>query len=249
MREENGGELRTTAHVAQMMPPFLPVSDNLHEDEAAQRTSSSVSNCNAGWTQTTSPCDAQAVEARQPIAIAPFIETPRLQLRMLAMDDLDDLARIFSQPEVMKFLGTRGEPLSRAETGTALASIIEHWRRNKFGRWAVVHKEHGKLIGYGGLRSFDNIAELVYLLDRPYWGQGLATEIARASLRYGFVKRRFDPIIALAKPLNLASRRVMEKAGMKFEKEANYFNIDVVQYNLTLDEYERLNASPGSESR
>lgn len=156
------------------------------------------------------------------------------------MDDLDPLASIFSQPEVMKHLGLNGETLSRAETETALVSIIRHWEKHSFGRWAVVHKEHGKLIGYGGLRSFHNNAELVYLLDRPYWGQGLATEIAVASLRYGFVTRGFDPIIALAKPHNLASHHVMEKVGMKFEKKANYFNMDVVQYKITLTEYERL---------
>lgn len=166
------------------------------------------------------------------------------------MDDLDALARIFSQPEVMKYLGLNGEALSRADTETALVSIIRHWEQHSFGRWAVVHKEHGKLIGYGGLRSFHNIAELVYLLDRPYWGLGLATEIALASLMYGFVTRGFDPIIALAKPRNLASRRVMEKVGMKFEKEANYFNMDVVQYKITLAEYERLTSeSDRGESR
>lgn len=200
----------------------------------------------AGGAQPTPRSDSEddGNDNRQALFISHLVETPRLHLRLLSMDDLDALARIFSQPEVMKFLGT-GEPLTRAETETALMSIIKHWERHSFGRWAVVHKEHDQLIGYGGLRSFDNIAELVYLLDRPYWGQGLATEIARTALRYGFVERGFDPIIALAKPLNLASRRVLAKVGMKFEKEANYFNMDVVQYKITLEEYERMH----SESR
>ena len=156
---------------------------------------------------------------------------------MFTHADLDGLASIFSDPLVMKYLGT-GEPVSREETETALTSIIRHWHRHGFGRWAVVHKEDDSLIGYGGLRWLEGVGpELVYLLAQPYWGMGLATEIARACLRYGFELRQFDSIVAIAKPPNIASRRVMEKVGMSYEKQATYFNIDVVQYTISRDQY------------
>jgi len=107
------------------------------------------------------------------------LETPRLRLRMFASNDLEELSRIFSDPEVVKHLHP-DHPLTRAETEAVLKSYIRHWRQNNYGRWAVVHKRTGKLIGYGGLRNAEGTPELVYLLARPYWGYGLATEMAGA---------------------------------------------------------------------
>jgi len=102
---------------------------------------------------------------------------------------------------------------------------------------AVVHKETEELIGCAGLRSFEGIAEIVYLLDEPFWGVGLATEIARACLRYGFEVQQMDHIIGLCKPLNLASRHVLEKIGMDFEKDTVVFDIDVTQYTIMREDY------------
>ncbi len=81
------------------------------------------------------------------------LETDRLILRMFTPRDLDALYYIFSKPNVMKFLGLNGEPMTRAETETALLSIIKHWQRHGYGRWAVVSKEDEKLIGCAGLRN------------------------------------------------------------------------------------------------
>jgi RimJ/RimL family protein N-acetyltransferase len=164
------------------------------------------------------------------------LETQRLRLRLFSLDDLDELALIFSDPLVLKYLAT-GRAATREETRTALLSMIRHWQRHGYGRWAVVELATNRLIGYGGLRSFDGTPELVYLLARAYWNRGLATEMARASLEYGFTQRQFEHIIALTRPDNLASRRVMEKIGMSYERAANYFNIDCVRYNITRDLY------------
>jgi len=170
------------------------------------------------------------------VTLMPEIETARLYLRMFTLDDLNELAPIFADADVVRYLGT-GKPVGRAETETALASMIRHWEQHGFGRLAVIHKEERKLIGFGGLRSLFGIPELVYLLAKPYWGVGLATEIARASLKYGFEERRFGHIVAVTKPENLASQRVMEKVGMHFEKYARYYDIDVVQYTLSREEF------------
>src|SRR4051812_45981791 len=118
-------------------------------------------------------------------------DTERLQLRLFRPEDLDDLSLIFSDPDVVRYLGS-GQPASRAETEVALQSIIKHWDNYGFGRWAAIYKPTQKLIGYCGLRSYHGTPELVYLLSKPYWGAGLATEMARASLKYGFEDKQFE---------------------------------------------------------
>jgi ribosomal-protein-alanine N-acetyltransferase len=165
------------------------------------------------------------------------LETERLLLRMFTLDDLDDLAKILGNANVMKFLGIDCKPISRKVTKTALKSIIAHWEVNGFGRLAIVHKETDTLIGWSGLRCFDGFAELVYLIDEKYWGQGLATEIASACVNCGFTNHGFERIIAFARPENIASRRVMEKIGMSFVQEVTVFGVFVVQYEIELKNY------------
>src|SRR5215217_5856766 len=113
------------------------------------------------------------------------VETARLLLRMFTLDDLDALCLIFADPEVMEYLGKDGLPISKEETSIALKSMIRHWQKHAFGRWAVEDKAERRLIGYAGIRSLEGQAELVYLLAKEYWGLGLATEVAEACLRYG----------------------------------------------------------------
>ncbi|MCA1567059.1 MAG: GNAT family N-acetyltransferase [Acidobacteria bacterium] len=165
------------------------------------------------------------------------VETARLRLRMFTTDDLDALALIFADLNVMEFIGKDGLPIPVEETAVALESIVRHWQTHGFGRWAVEDKEERSLIGYAGIRSLEGRPELVYLLAKKYWGRGLATEAAGACLRYGFREKQFDSILALSRPLNVRSRRVMEKIGMRFEQDARYFGIDVVQYVIRRQEY------------
>ena len=165
------------------------------------------------------------------------IETVRLRLRKFTIADLDDLALIFGDPEVVKHLGS-GKPAQRKETEVTLNSIIKHWEQHGFGRWAAIEKQTGKLIGYGGLRNFHGTPELVYLLDKPFWGKGLATEMASGCLKYGFDERRFERIVGVVKSANAASQRVMEKIGMSYEKRASLYGMDVVCYTLSRDIYQ-----------
>jgi len=174
--------------------------------------------------------------APETVAHSFAIETERLRLRMFRASDLDDLANLFADQDVMRYVGN-GQPCDRAEAKKALDSIIAHWERHGFGRWAVEHKETSEFIGYGGLRSLFGTPEVVYHLATRYWGKGLATEMARASLEFGFQQRRFDCIVAVAKPENVASIQVMKKLGMRFEMETSYYGIDVVQYVISAPEY------------
>lgn len=166
----------------------------------------------------------------------PIVETRRLQLRRLTPADLGELYALLSDPDVVRYIGT-GKPSSLAETETALISFGKHWERHGFGRWAVIEKNTQKLIGYGGLRMLIDTPEIVYHFAKPYWGLGLATEMARGSLRYGFEEHRFERVVAIAMPENTASMHVMEKIGMVYEGRANYYGFDVVQYSISRENY------------
>ena len=165
------------------------------------------------------------------------IETPRLQLRQFTHDDLDDLYCLYSNPDLMRYIGKGVR--TKNETQTALFSILKHYEHN-LGMWAVIHKADNKLIGRCGLCFLDNTpeVELGYLLDKSYWRRDLATEASHASLKYGFEVIKLEKIVAIAKPENIASRRVMEKVGMKYEKDAYFYNTNVVYYAISRDDYQ-----------
>lgn len=164
------------------------------------------------------------------------IETTRLRLRHLTLDDLDDLFRIYGNPEVMRYVGKGAR--TKDETQAALVSMIKHWKHG-FGMWATIYKDSGKLIGRCGLCFLDDTpeVELGYTLDKPYWNMGLASEASRASLMYGFEEVGLERIVAIAKPENFASQRVMQKVGMKYQNHAHYYNTDVVYYALYRADY------------
>jgi ribosomal-protein-alanine N-acetyltransferase len=171
-----------------------------------------------------------------------MIETERLRLRMLRPDDLDQLAALLADPEVMRYVED-GKPKDREVAEKALNSIIAHWNRHGFGRWAVENKATNDFVGFGGLRSLFGTPEVVYHLAVAHWGKGFATELARASLQYGFTEHRFARIVAIAKPDNTASIHVLEKLGMRFEMRTSYYGIDVVQYSIMADQFD-MNSSP-----
>lgn len=160
------------------------------------------------------------------------IETARLYLRQFTSKDIDDLYAIYSNSEVMKYI-TQGIR-NREETAADLFDIIADWEKHGFGLWAIVDPETNRLIGDGGLRFLDNTSEVEvgYLLAKAYWGKGLATEIAAASIKYGFEVLQLDKIVAVADPKNIASRRVMEKVGMKYQHNIDCGDRELVYYAI-----------------
>ncbi|MEG4034182.1 GNAT family N-acetyltransferase [Microcoleus sp. w1-18aA5] len=165
------------------------------------------------------------------------IETARLYLRQFRPEDLDDLYRIYSDPETMKYLtGVR----TREATEIAIHTMLKRWEQNNFGMWALVHKIDCKMIGRCGLAFLDQTpeVELGYALDKVYWNQGLATEASFASLNYGFKILKLERIVAIARPENIASQRVIQKVGMKYEKNAHYYETDVVYYSISRETYQ-----------
>ena len=164
---------------------------------------------------------------------ADSIETARLRLRMFTPEDLDPLCEITSDPEVMRYIG-HGLPLSRDETEANLSNIVSAFRRRGFGRWALEKKAGGRVVGYCGLSlGVEEVGvELAYMLARPEWGTGLATEAGRACLRYGFERLGVESIAGLTMHDNWKSRRVLERVGMRYVRDARFHGFDCVWYSV-----------------
>ena len=153
-----------------------------------------------------------------------IIETKRLILRHQVITDLDDLWALYRDPEITKYIPDA--PRSREEAKEELEWHMNgHPRHPELGLWATIHKETGKFIGRCGLLPWtidgQNEIEVAYTIAREYWGQGLATEAARAILHYGFEKLNLSRLISVIDSENIASRRVAEKIGMAFEREGH----------------------------
>jgi ribosomal-protein-alanine N-acetyltransferase len=168
------------------------------------------------------------------------IETERIYLRPFVSDDLDEFVLLGSDPDVMRFIGS-GRPQSKELTAKRLKAIIESRNKHGFGLWAAINKKTGEWMGFCGLQYLDNTSEVEvgYRLAKRFWGMGFATEAAAASLRYGFDQLCLDRIVAVVQPENFASQRVLEKIGLRYEKNARYYDSDVKYYSITRDEYER----------
>jgi len=166
------------------------------------------------------------------------IETARLKLRRFTPNDLNDLCEIRADPDVMRYIGL-GKPESIEQVQAALNKILTHWEQHGFGRWAGIDKESDKLIGWSGLSYLDNTedVEIGYGIAKSHWGKGLTSEAAAAVIKWGFEDLGLDHIVAIAWPDNVASRRVMDRVGMKYVKVANYYHADVVYYAIRREEH------------
>jgi RimJ/RimL family protein N-acetyltransferase len=168
----------------------------------------------------------------------PEVETIRLRLRMFAPGDLDRLCLILSDHSVVRYLGVEaGKPFTRAECEEALNNAVEAWSKYGYGRWAVIDKVTGELIGLCGLRSREGTPELLYILAEAYWNEGLATEAAGACLRFAFEELEVSRIIAFTRHENVASRRVLEKLGMSYEGKVQEAGVDGVMYMIAREQF------------
>ncbi len=151
-----------------------------------------------------------------------ILETERLILRHLLPDDLDDLYALYRDPEIRRYFpeGT----LTYAETREELEWFLNgHPAHPELGLWATVNKEDGCFIGRCGLLPWtidgQPEVEVAYLLAKPYWGKGLASEAARAIRDYAFEQLGLNRLICLIDRENQASIGVALNLGMRFEKE------------------------------
>ena len=152
-----------------------------------------------------------------------FLETERLVLRRFTEADVDHLFDLDSDPEVMRFL-TGGKPTPREVIrNETLPRILHYYERFEgFGFWAAIERSTGAFLGWFEFRppegSGPDEAELGYRLRRSAWGKGYATEGSRALIRKGFTELGVQRVVAETMAVNIASRRVMENAGLTLER-------------------------------
>lgn len=155
-----------------------------------------------------------------------ILETERLLLRTWKMRDASECFAIWSDAAAMLYIGN-GEPMRKLEDAERwIERAIAAQSQHGFCRWAAVEKANERLIGscgFGYLYDEPSI-ELGYLLGSRFWGQGYATEAARACLQYGFEKLNLPEIVAVVTPEHLASRRVLEKIGFSYQGLKRYDN-------------------------
>jgi RimJ/RimL family protein N-acetyltransferase len=169
-----------------------------------------------------------------------MIETDRLIIRPFTDDDLDELIEMRADPDVNKYLG--GTRLQNPEAITRRMKVyMAAQEKYGFSSCAVIWKETGRMIGWGGLMPLEASGdiEVGYGFIRDFWGLGLGTELTRAWLEYGFSDAGLDRIVAVAIPENTPSRHIMEKVGMRYEKNAVHYGEDCVFYAITRDEFKR----------
>jgi RimJ/RimL family protein N-acetyltransferase len=147
------------------------------------------------------------------------VETERLLLRPFCEDDLEAMAAIWADPEVMRHIG-EGQTRDRAASEALLTRVRRHWDEHGFGLWAVVPRGSDEPVGWAGLAVPTFLPEVLpavevgWLLARPAWGNGYATEAAAAAMDYGFGGLELDRLISLVYVENTASAAVAERLGM-----------------------------------
>lgn len=160
------------------------------------------------------------------------IETLRLRGERIRFEHADALhAHLYGDARVMATLGGRAYSLDEARERVRAGA--QHWIDHGFGSWVFFAKDDGRLVGRGGIHRFAELGHgLLYHLAAREWGRGFATEIARASIDVGFSSLGLSSILSWTLPDNHASRKVMEKCGMRFEREGIFAGLSHVFYRL-----------------
>lgn len=163
--------------------------------------------------------------------MVPTIATERLTLRGFRESDAAALHRLLDDPEVMRYFPNPSPP-SPERVEQLIFRQIEHWEQHSYGWWALESRETGELVGWNGLQYLPETdeSEIGYLLGRPYWGRGFATEGGLVGMAFGFDTLGLGQIVGIVHPENVASQRVLIKLGLTLTGPAHYFGMDCLHY-------------------
>jgi len=173
------------------------------------------------------------------------LTTARLRLRPFALGDRTAIHAVYSDPEVMRYVG-HGAHRTMAETATALRTYGDVLERRGYSFLAVTELEGGAVIGDGGLHPLGGVGpdvELGYTLARAAWGKGYATELGRALVEYAFGVLRVPRVVAQVEPANTGSRHVLAKLGMSEREQRTAYGRPHLLYAV---EARRPAVRPGS---
>jgi len=167
-----------------------------------------------------------------------MIETERLYFRKFELDDLPQLIEQRTDPDMYRYLGG-----TRMQNPEALAKRIRFYMScydsHGFGMCPMFWKRSGEMIGFSGLQPLEDTGEIEvgYSVIKPYWGKGIGTEAARGWMEFGFNNFGLDRIVAVAVEANTASRRIMEKLGMSYEKTEDHYGEACAFYAVSKEDF------------
>jgi RimJ/RimL family protein N-acetyltransferase len=163
-------------------------------------------------------------------ALAPaVIDTPRMSGEPIGPEHEDEIAELILDPRVYRTLWPWSTAPTRADVRASLVDKRDHWERHGFGLWLLRDRSSGLMVGRGGLQYTDAIGgfavEAAWTIAPERWGEGLATELATASVGVAFGALDLHELIAITLPSNLASRRVMEKTGFAYDRDIEHVGL------------------------
>ena len=167
------------------------------------------------------------------VTVVGSVTTARLEGRRLSAGDFETLCSLHRDSSVM---ATLGGVRSDERTRVYLDENLAHWDRHGHGLWIFHDRVSGQFVGRGGLRrvTIEGAPEIevAYALVHTAWGKGFATEIARASVETGFRQLGLTNLVAFTEPDNRASRRVMEKVGLVYERDIAWHGMSLVLHRI-----------------
>ena len=178
------------------------------------------------------------------LAQYPIVETERLVLRPVTLDDAKAMFEYASDRENTRYTFPTNQSLEETKN-----NIAQFYLANPLGRWGIELKSNGKFIGTIDLHKIDTVLKkgaIGYIINKDYWNQGLTTEANRAVIELAFEKIGMNKLIAVHDKANPASGRVMEKSGMRYSHDEEYAALDLheegrivtrVHYVLTKEDY------------
>jgi ribosomal-protein-alanine N-acetyltransferase len=167
-----------------------------------------------------------------------MIETKRLIFRKFVDDDLPLLIEQRSDPDVNRYLG--GPKRQNAEAlAIRMKFYMDCYERFGAGMCPMIWKETGEIIGTAGLQPLEDTGEIEvgYSIIKKFWGLGIGTEAAKGWMEYGFNTMGLERIVAVAVVENKASRHILEKLGMKFEKDEDHYDEVCAFYGISKPEF------------
>ncbi len=153
--------------------------------------------------------------------------------------DVDAIFAMRSDEDIMRFIR---KPQGRSESFDWIKLVSERWDGEKLGFCTVIEKKTDKFLGWCGLWRLleTDEMEIGYAIEKVNWGKGFATEAAERFMQYAFEELKTEKLVAVSRPENTASRRVMEKLGMQFVKTGEFYGQSLVQYAISKNEFFRL---------
>lgn len=176
-----------------------------------------------------------------------FAETERFILREILPTDIDGMFTLDNDPEVHKFLGCK-TIATRAQALEVISFIRQQYVSKGIGRWAIIDKKNGEFIGWTGLKfvteltnKHKNYYDLGYRLIKKYWGKGIATETAIASLQYSFDRLNANVVYAMADVENISSNKILKKLGFSHIENFDLDGVDHNWYTIDRKKYQDTN--------